>query len=97
MSKRKRRSLLRRRLYRLWYRRVYLRSRHWRRYRLLRLAWAHNTCERCGRTSLGGHLDVHHVTYARLGHEHMGDTRVLCRRCHIVVEGRGKRVPVIGR
>lgn len=28
------------------------------------------------------HLDVHHLTYERLGEEHRSDVQVLCRDCH---------------
>ena len=36
-------------------------------------------CATCPRTS---GLEVHHRTYARLGHEHPSDLVVLCRLCH---------------
>jgi hypothetical protein len=94
MTRPHRRSWLQRRLYRWWYRRFYLRSRHWRQYRRVRLAAAHNRCERCGAGPFAT-LDVHHLTYARVGHEHIGDTKVLCRHCHQLVDARGRAVPRI--
>ena len=39
-----------------------------------------NRCESCGTNRTK--LDVHHLTYARLGHEKPGDLQVLCRNCH---------------
>lgn len=36
-------------------------------------------CEECGS---GSDLEVHHLTYERLGCELPEDLRVLCRRCH---------------
>jgi RNase P subunit RPR2 len=41
-----------------------------------------NHCDRCGRYY--PFLEVHHVTYARLGHEKDSDLRVLCHDCHTV-------------
>jgi len=40
------------------------------------------TCRLC---SSFGPLDVHHLTYARLGNELMGDLLGLCRSCHTLV------------
>ena len=51
----------------------------WRRRRALALRRSGHRCQRCG-TAV--QLDVHHVTYTRLGHERPGDLRVLCRSCH---------------
>jgi membrane-associated phospholipid phosphatase len=67
-----------------WYRTVYLRSAHWARYAAARRADAHGACEECG---AHGRLDVHHLTYARIGRERRRDTRVLCRNCHDRVHG----------
>jgi hypothetical protein len=70
---------------RAWYRTVYLRSPHWRARRARAIALAGGRCERCGRP---GRLEVHHVTYARLGRERDRDLRALCHRCHRIVERR---------
>jgi RNase P subunit RPR2 len=45
-------------------------------------AEAHNICQRCGKYY--PFLEVHHVTYTRLGHEKDSDLRVLCHDCHQV-------------
>lgn len=37
-------------------------------------------CTACGRNS--GIMDVHHITYARIGNELLEDLRLLCRGCH---------------
>ena len=41
-----------------------------------------NICDRCGKYY--PFLEVHHITYARLGHERDSDLRVLCHQCHDV-------------
>ena len=37
---------------------------------------------RCARCKARGPLDVHHLTYERLGHERPEDVIALCRSCH---------------
>jgi 5-methylcytosine-specific restriction endonuclease McrA len=37
-------------------------------------------CEDCGCKS--GRLELHHLTYDRLGHEWPSDLKILCVRCH---------------
>jgi len=64
---------------RAWYREEYLRSAHWRARRERALQLAGYRCERCGAPAP---LDVHHLTYARIGRERDRDLRVLCRACH---------------
>jgi len=70
---------------RVWYRNVYLRSAHWRARRARAIARAGGSCERCGKP---GRLEVHHVTYERLGRERDRDLRALCHRCHQIAERR---------
>jgi hypothetical protein len=36
-------------------------------------------CEQCGST---GRIELHHLTYERLGHELESDVRLLCFDCH---------------
>ena len=60
--------------------RAYLRTPHWKTVRSRKLNQAGYRCERCGDAK--GKLEVHHVTYANLGREKMGDLAVLCRNCH---------------
>lgn len=50
--------------------RDYLQSAAWQRVR---------RCQDCGEHR---QLEVHHLTYARIGHEEMSDLRVLCHGCH---------------
>lgn len=57
----------------------YLRTEHWKRTRRKALLRAGYQCQKCGATS---YLEVHHVTYARLGAERPDDLIVLCRACH---------------
>jgi len=62
----------------------YLEGEHWQAFRnhvlaqqMLRLG--RNQCETC---SSPHPLDVHHLTYERLGNELLADVSVLCRPCH---------------
>lgn len=57
----------------------YLKSDKWKRKRAAALKSAGNRCRDCGSTS---HLQVHHLTYARIGRERKTDLIVLCRSCH---------------
>ncbi len=58
----------------------YLKSDHWKEIRELMIERANNKCGECGRITR--RLEVHHVTYDRLGEELFMDLRVLCRVCH---------------
>ena len=78
-------------IFRRWKYRRYLRSPHWIEMRKKILKRAGYKCEKCHRHAP---LDVHHLTYARRGHEDMGDLQALCRPCHQKAHGRkatGKR------
>jgi 5-methylcytosine-specific restriction endonuclease McrA len=57
----------------------YMASATWKQVRLWKLERAGWKCERCGRK---GKLDVHHLTYDRLGRELLTDLQALCRLCH---------------
>lgn len=72
-------------LYRIYYRQIYLRSPHWRKFRQQMLCIAGYQCEvdGCMRTK---RLDVHHLTYENIGHEKRGDALVLCRFHHRMYE-----------
>ena len=58
----------------------YLRSRTWRRRRTRVLARDEHGCLACG--CLFG-LQVHHLTYKRVGRERMNDLVTLCSPCHV--------------
>jgi hypothetical protein len=65
-----------------WYREVYLRSDHWIAVRDDALErWSQ--CQRCGSPR---RLQVHHLSYERLGCEPPEDLLVVCRRCHDQIE-----------
>jgi 5-methylcytosine-specific restriction endonuclease McrA len=63
------------------YRTEYLKSPEWRRTRLSTLCAVGHRCQACG--AYDRHLDVHHLSYARLGEEQPADLAALCRRCHV--------------
>lgn len=67
--------------------RSYLRSPEWRKKRAKAVKRAGYACEVC---SVGGRLEVHHTTYARLGKERLSDLVVACRRCHRWVHRTGR-------
>lgn len=60
----------------------YLESEEWRHRRRNVIHRAQSRCEQCGSRRS---LQVHHLTYERLGREHDDDLLVLCARCHIDV------------
>ena len=63
----------------------YLRSAHWREFRLRMLDEADYACEDCGASEFEGlllMLDVHHLHYETLACERPEDVAVLCRPCH---------------
>ena len=59
---------------------AYLRSEHWLELRKRILKERGRQCESCG--TKRGPIDLHHLTYARIGREKHWDLLVLCRACH---------------
>lgn len=57
----------------------YINSLEWERLRGLVLMRDKNQCVLC---SSGKRLQVHHLTYERLGHEKLEDLQTLCYECH---------------
>jgi 5-methylcytosine-specific restriction endonuclease McrA len=57
----------------------YIRSPEWKKVRARKLRQVGWKCERCGRTS---YLQVHHLTYDRLGRERLSDLEICCAGCH---------------
>jgi cytochrome c len=73
---------------------TYLLSEHWNQFRLKVLA-DRKECEECGinyrkavRLYKQG-LNVHHLTYERIGKEKKADVKVLCYGCHMKQHGLG--------
>jgi hypothetical protein len=69
--------------------RHYIASHAWRSnpVRLSEIAASGGRCRLCFEPASGGlRLEVHHGTYARLGHEAPGDLIALCSQCHRDVE-----------
>ena len=65
-------------MYRQQYRNEYLKSPHWRQFRKSAKKHLPMECP-CGARS---GLDLHHLTYDRLGRERLDDVAWLCRDCH---------------
>lgn len=66
----------------------YLKTEHWRELRETvgdSCAW---TCQKCNDNKM---TQVHHKTYARLGHEHLDDLIGLCGKCHTKEHGIKKK------
>ena len=61
----------------------YLRSEHWQKIRSERLKIDDFKCQKCGRPF---DLQVHHLTYDRIGKEDINDLITLCKNCHARVE-----------
>jgi 5-methylcytosine-specific restriction endonuclease McrA len=72
----------------------YMKSSHWEWTRNRAISMAGKRCQRCdepaGRGKNGGPigLNVHHLSYERLGNERSEDLIVLCRSCHAKEHGR---------
>ena len=56
-----------------------MQSKRWRGHRERALEYHGRKCSVCGTTY---DLQVHHLTYVRLGREKMKDLRILCKGCH---------------
>jgi 5-methylcytosine-specific restriction endonuclease McrA len=72
--------------------RSYLASTAWQSKRQQRLQWDRYRCQGCGTSK---RLDVHHRTYARLGHEYLADLQTLCRPCHDRVHAKSSRFDTV--
>lgn len=70
--------------------RAYLRGPRWARKRAGILRRAGRICERCRQHPAS---QVHHLTYARLGHERDTDLQALCKKCHRIADRERKRSP----
>lgn len=57
----------------------YIKSTAWRRKRCQVLIRCGSICERCGEWPV---VNVHHLTYARLGDERLEDLLGVCFNCH---------------
>lgn len=65
----------------------YLRSAKWRNISAAMKKYANFTCQRCKARLHPSALDVHHLTYERLGNERPSDLQVLCHaKCHPVAD-----------
>ncbi len=60
-------------------------SARWKRLRDRKLRDAGYRCEKCGKCT--AMLEIHHLTYRRLGHEWLTDLIVLCQTCHDQADG----------
>jgi 5-methylcytosine-specific restriction endonuclease McrA len=65
---------------------TYMQSETWRELRDLCIWAADGLCERCGASEDDVQIEVHHLTYERLGHEDPDDLQVLCSPCHVIAD-----------
>ena len=61
-----------------WYRKIYLKSEHWKQLRAKKLA-RNSKCAICGSMEAN---DIHHIRYSELFDVTTADLRLLCRSCH---------------
>lgn len=66
----------------------YMESDAWANKRFERLKKDNFQCQMCGSAK---NLNVHHVTYERLGNEDMNDLVTLCNKCHSKVHSKDKK------
>ena len=69
----------------------YLASRHWRNLRASILSERGNACQKCKKKS--DKLNVHHITYKRIGNEKKSDLLVVCENCHSKIHNKKKKKP----
>jgi hypothetical protein len=74
--------------------RMYMASSEWKGIRKRKLQQVGYRCQGC---SSDERLEVHHLSYARFGYEHLNDLQVLCHLCHAREHGRTPDVgPIAG-
>ncbi len=59
---------------------AHMKSSRWKNTRLALFKLRGKKCEACG--SNHPSLEVHHITYERLGHERLADLKIVCKACH---------------
>lgn len=64
----------------------YMQSAAWAALRDEMIWYADGRCQRCDASEDVVILEVHHLTYERLGHEDPDDLEVLCPQCHVVAD-----------
>ena len=74
--------------------RKYINSEAWQQKRRVKFANDGRFCQKC---ETENELDVHHLTYERLGNENLDDLIILCRRCHNYYHYYEKRIPATKR
>ena len=68
--------------------RRYLKTQHWQQIRAKVLQRAGNKCEMCGfEPWRPGTLQVHHLSYDRVGRESLEDLVAICPKCHMKIHG----------
>lgn len=73
----------------------YLRTQNWQKLRFEVLKRSGGKCERClYQPYKRGGLQIHHLSYDRVGHESLEDLIAICPRCHMEIHKiTGKRKP----
>ncbi len=64
--------------------RDYINSRRWKNKRKAKIKESGHFCNKCGSVRF---LQVHHLTYERLGNELLEDLEILCDNCHRLEHG----------
>lgn len=71
--------------------RAYLASREWAVLKEHVRARSGGRCERCRE---GDHEQTHHLTYERIGHEHLEDLLGVCEACHLFLSAKSDIDPL---
>lgn len=71
---------------------IYMASPEWAALRKIKLQETGHRCQGCGDDE---RLEVHHLSYARFGHERLEELMVLCHLCHAHEHGREPNVGAI--
>ena len=71
---------------------TYLASREW---ALLKRRLRERSSDRCERCRHRPYQQTHHVTYERIGHEHLTDLLAVCSPCHEFLSARRDDDPVL--
>jgi arsenate reductase-like glutaredoxin family protein len=70
---------------------AYLQTNHWRTLRRKIYDLRKHKCQKCKKTI--SDYQVHHLSYARIGHELLGDLMLLCYDCHEKIHAQKSKTP----
>lgn len=63
----------------------------WQKVRHARYDFDDHKCAICHTTLEANEFETHHITYMRLGNEHLRDVITLCKKCHVIFHNNWKK------